>query len=134
MKTIPVKKIGKVLGAIVLGILIALGSLVVIAFGWQHFHKPPVVATKPPLPVTCKYRRALLANGYVAIFTNTSPQVLGVLATFENLTFKTNKSFRLNLDPNVPVQFGHLEGWDFTAGDKITLQESHYQNAIFTIP
>jgi hypothetical protein len=90
--------------------------------------------SKPPLPVECQYRRALLANGYVEIFTNKSNKVLSVLATFENPTFKTTKSYRLNLNPNVPVQFGHLQGWDFTAGDKITLVDSSYQTAHYSVP
>ncbi len=133
INAVSVKKVGKVVGVIVLGLLIAVGALVVIGLSWNYLHKVPVAA-KPVLPVECRYRRALLSNGYVEIFINHSSNVLGVLATFENPTFKAKKSFRLNLAPNKPVQIGHLEGWDFTAGDKITLEEIHYQTAHYNVP
>jgi hypothetical protein len=117
-----VSTLRRVIGAVIL--------IVMAVLAYRFLHE----VNKPLLPVECRYRRALLSNGYVEIFINKSPNVLGVLATFENPTFKTTKSFRLNLSPNIPVQIGHLQGWDFTAGDKITLIENHYQTAYYTVP
>jgi len=110
-----------------------IGILVLMAIIW-FVYKVFNDMSKPALPVQCQYRRKLLANGYAEIFTNKSNKFLSVLATFRNPTFHSTKSFRLDLSPNVPVQFGHLQGWDFTSGDQITLVNDGYQTAYYSVP
>jgi hypothetical protein len=134
INTVSVKKVGKVVGAIIGGLLIAVGALVVVAIGDKYFHKSPTIAAKPALPVEVGFRKALLANGLVAIFRNISFRELSILATFTNPTMKETKTFRLDLAPNSPKQFGHLEGWNFESGDIITLRHNDYQTWTGTFP
>jgi len=133
INAVSIKKVGKVFGAIIGGVLMAIGGLAVIGVGWKYFHKPAPVA-KPVLPIEVKYRKALLSNGLVAIFKNKTNEEITVLATFTNPKINVSKSFKLDLGSFSTVEFGHLQGWDFDDGDLITLENNEYAVFKTTLP
>jgi hypothetical protein len=118
-------------GVSILRNLIGIVVLLAIVFFVFHVKKE---ASKPQLPVEVKYRKALLSNGLVALFKNTSNHEISVLATFTNPKINVYKSFKLDLSPNVPFQFGHLEGWNFEHGDIITLENNGYSELKVSFP
>ena len=104
--------------------------LVVLFYGLKALN----YTQKPAMPVEVKYRRALLANGYVTDFKNKSNRQLTILATFTNPTLKASKSMSLVLSPGETKEIGHMEGWNFSSGDTMTLAHHDYQSATWNLP
>lgn len=100
---------------------LGLSALMMIVLGWA------ACKTKPVMPVKITYRKAILASGLVARFEDTSNEELSVIATFRNPSLNQEKSFRLDLAPGTPKEFGHLQGWNFESGDSIVLANDNYQ-------
>jgi len=111
----------------VAAVIVAFAALIIFA---DHKHKTQL----PPLPIEVKYRKAMLDSSLVVHFENKSGRNLEVLATFENPTMNQKKSFRISLDPNIPKQVGHLEGWAFHSGDKILLHHAEYSDKMSSLP
>jgi len=89
---------------------------------------------KPAIPVQVQYRKAILNPSLVARFTNRSNRNLAFLATFENPTLNEVKKFEISLNAGVFRDIGHLEGWAFHSGDKITLHHADYSDERVTLP
>jgi hypothetical protein len=119
------KKVGMVRRLLGLAVLLA-----VLFYGVKAFNH----VNKPAMPVEVKYRRAFLSNGYVTDFKNTSNRQLSILATFSNPTLKTTKTLNLILSPGETKEIGHLEGWNFSSGDTMTLAHHDYQSATWNLP
>jgi hypothetical protein len=120
-------------------VLVLLGILFLVGVIANHAHyffgsTPKVVVQKPAMPIEVNYRKAMLANGLVAIFKNDSNRNLSVLATFENPTLHQKKSFRVDLNPGASKEVGHFEGWNFESGDMITLEHNDYSTLRVKFP
>jgi hypothetical protein len=88
----------------------------------------------PEMPIAVTYREALLGNGLASAFQNNSNRHLAVLVSFENPSMSQRKSFRLDLAPGEAKEIGHMEGWAFASGDKITVSHDEYRTEVVSIP
>lgn len=91
------------------------------------------LAKKPDLPVSISYRQAMMGSGLVSQFTNNSDRFLSIVATFQNPTTNQHTILRLDLTPNVTKEIGHMEGWTFSSGDQITMQNNDYEPITMTV-
>lgn len=85
----------------------------------------------PPPPITVKQRKALIAGGDVAGFTNVGNKTLSVLVTFENPSFKRSKTFPLVLAPGETKQIGTLEGWTVVPGETVEISCDGFRNMFY---
>lgn len=85
----------------------------------------------PPPPIMVRQRKALIAGGDVAGFTNQGDRTLSVLLTFENPSFKRKKTFPLVLAPGETKQIGTLEGWTVVPGETVEISCDGYRNTFF---
>jgi hypothetical protein len=111
-------------------VIVVLAAMIVYANYQKKIQTPP----KPPLPILVQYRRAVLNPSLVADFSNQSNRDLLILATFENPTLNEMKKWEISLAPNATREIGHLEGWAFHSGDKITLHHADYADEKITLP
>ncbi|MHB1085226.1 MAG: hypothetical protein ACYCZA_10350 [Thiobacillus sp.] len=91
-------------------------------------------AAKKALPAVVSFRSSLLGKGLVAVIENTSDRYLTVILNVRNPTLSTAKSFKLELDPQSRTDFGHLEGWQFAAGDEVSLSNDEFGTLRLTVP
>jgi hypothetical protein len=111
----------------VIGVVVLLSIVLFVAYVVKE-------ASKPQMPIQVAYRQALLSNGLVAVFKNTSKREISVLATFTNPKINVSKKFKLDLSSNKPYEFGHMEGWNFQHGDIITLENNGYSELKVSFP
>lgn len=88
----------------------------------------------PALPVVINFRSSILGKGLVAVIENTSDRYLTVVLSVRNPTLSTAKRFKLELDPRSSTDFGHLEGWQFAAGDEVGLYNDEFSALKITVP
>lgn len=91
-------------------------------------------AAKAALPVVVSFRSSLLGKGLVAVIDNTSDRYLTVVLSVRNPALSTAKNFKLELDPQSRTDFGHLEGWQFAAGDEVSLSSNEFGTLKLTVP
>jgi hypothetical protein len=86
-----------------------------------------VAEVRPDLPVRVAFRRALLGSGQVALLQNLSNREIQV--TLEVSAPATGQHFSrpLVIEPNRTREFGHIEGWEFAAGQEVTLNNAQYR-------
>ena len=89
---------------------------------------------KPLMPIEVTYRKALLGEGLVASFHNSSQKHLAVVVILTNPTLNQTKSLRLDLSPDVTREIGHLEGWAFASGDIIEIKHNDYRTLTVKVP
>ncbi len=92
------------------------------------------VAAKAALPVVINFRSSILGKGLVAVIENTSDRYLTVILSVRNPTLSVAKRFKLNLDPQSSTDFGHLEGWQFAAGDEVGVFNDEFSALKITVP
>ncbi len=90
--------------------------------------------TLPALPVVINFRSSILGKGLVAVIENTSDRYLTVVLSVRNPSLSTAKRFKLELDPKSSSDFGHLEGWQFAAGDELGLYNDGFAALKITVP
>lgn len=132
------KKALRIFLYIVLASVLVVGSIIFINAKSDYDE----YSSRPALPVSITFRTAVFDNGLVAEFKNINESPLSVLAVFENPTLNKKSTYRLNLpalNRNSPVntgsiEFGHMQGWSFYSGDKITLYHDSFKNLNKTVP
>ncbi len=92
------------------------------------------VAAKPALPVVINFRSSMLGRGLGAVIENTSDRYLTVVLAVRNPTLSTAKRFKLDLEPQSNIDFGHLEGWQFASGDEVTLFNDEFGTLRISVP
>ncbi|MBI1284938.1 MAG: hypothetical protein GC183_11440 [Thiobacillus sp.] len=90
--------------------------------------------TLPPIPVVINFRSSILGKGLVAVIQNTSDRYLPVVLSVRNPSLSTAKRFKLELEPKSSIDFGHLEGWQFAAGDELGLYNDGFGALKITVP
>lgn len=93
-----------------------------------------MVTAKPALPVVVEFRSSMLGMGMVAVIENTSDRYLTVVLAVRNPTLSTVKRFTLQLDPRSRIDFGHIEGWQFSSGDEVGLYNDEFGTLRLTVP
>lgn len=88
----------------------------------------------PALPVVINFRSSILGKGLVAVIENTSDRYLTVVLSVRNPSLSTAQRFKLELDPKSSTEFGHLEGWQFAAGDELGLYNDGFGALKITVP
>lgn len=89
---------------------------------------------KPALPVVINFRSSMLGKGLVAVIENTSDRYLTLVLGVRNPTLSIAKRFKLNIDPKSSIDFGHLEGWQFAAGDEVGVFNDEFSALKITVP
>lgn len=92
------------------------------------------VAAKPALPVVVNFRSSMLGKGLVAVIENTSDRYLTVVLSVRNPTLSTARRFKLDLEPQSRIDFGHLEGWQFVSGDELALFNDEFGTLKLSVP
>ena len=90
-------------------------------------------AKKQELPITMSLRKALLGPGYVAIFKTTIKDSVPVLVTLDSAALGTRKKFELQLSAVGATELGHVEGAVIQDNDTITVENTKYTPAKFTV-
>jgi hypothetical protein len=93
-----------------------------------------MVTAKPALPVVVEFRSSMLGMGMVAVIENTSDRYLTVVLAVRNPTLSTVNRFTLQLDPRSRIDFGHIEGWQFSSGDEVGLYNDEFGTLRLTVP
>lgn len=93
-----------------------------------------VASAKPGLPVVVNFRSSMLGKGLVAVIKNTSDRYLTVVLSVRNPTLATAKRFKLDLEPQSSLDFGHLEGWQFASGDEVGLFNDEFGALRLSVP
>ena len=73
-------------------------------------------------PFRLTYRKALTGSGYVEQFHNISRRPQSAKVTLYNPTLNLTRVYSVVVDPRDFKEIGYLQGWTFTAGDKITVE------------
>jgi hypothetical protein len=94
----------------------------------------PLAAQARKLPVTARFRKAVTGAGFVLLLQNTSRKPLALSVTLSNPTFNKSKTYRVDIDGGLMKEIGYLEGWAFTSGDQIQIQNAEYDPLSVTIP
>lgn len=83
--------------------------------------------SKPDLPITVSYRRAVLGGGLVALIRNNSRQPLEVSAMFGNPDTGSGTRRDIVLAAQQIMQLGHIQGWTFAPGQRVLLYNAKYR-------
>lgn len=97
-------------------------------------YQTATAAAKPALPLVISFRSSMLGKGLVAVIENTSDRYLTVVLSVRNPTLSTAERFKLDLEPKSRVDFGHLEGWQFTSGDEVGVFNDEFGPLRLTVP
>jgi hypothetical protein len=116
-------KIIKYMVGIVAGL--GLAALVFIFLARSHNGQPLVGSNLPTLPVSITWTKGIIGNGYVLQIQNKIADALPVVVDCNSPTFG-EKGFGVTLCGNAETRFGKLEGWNFAAGETITISSSGY--------
>jgi len=85
----------------------------------------------PNVPVELRQRKALVAEGYVAMFKNPTASTISFVATFSNSTFHSSKTFNIVLEPGESKEIGGFEGWAVHAGETVTLSAKGFSDTTY---
>ena len=88
--------------------------------------------SRPDLPVRLTFRRALTAQGEVAMMQNLSSRTLELLIDVQS---STGLHFRrpVTINPGQVGQVGPLEGWAFATGQVVTLSNPQFRSLTVTV-
>ncbi|MFN3544502.1 MAG: hypothetical protein ACK4UX_06590 [Thiobacillus sp.] len=93
-----------------------------------------MATAKPSLPVAVSFRSSMLGRGLVAVLDNHSDRYLTVTLVVRNPTRSIAERFTVELEPRARTEFGHLEGWQFAAGDEVMLFHDSYAELRLSVP
>lgn len=112
---------------------IAVGLAVVLAIGFICLLT--VAVSKPPLPVTVKWREAILDHTSVMIIrlNNDQSSTLRVLVTYRDNSLNQVKRAYVDVRAG-QVSIGHLEGFSFLPGDTVELSNAHFSSITTVCP
>jgi hypothetical protein len=89
--------------------------------------------TRPDLPVSLSFRKALLNAGLVGVFRNTSGKELEFTLDLESPATGRHVHRAIVLDPNGFFEIGAKEGWLFAPGQRIMLNNPEYRPVLRTV-
>lgn len=96
--------------------------------------RPVGSAVPAALPVVVGFHPLARGPGLVAVIENTSDHPLTIVMTVRNPLLPTARRFRLELEPESSIDFGHQDGWSFASGDEIGLFSEAFAAFRLTVP
>ncbi len=114
-------------------VAMAVGLVVVLAVGLVCLLAFAV--SKPPLPVTVRWRKAILDHTSVLVIRLNSDQssTLRVRVTYHDNSLNQFKNAYVDVHPG-EVDVGHLEGFPFLPGDTVELTNAKFSSITTTCP
>jgi len=86
------------------------------------------------LPVVVGFQPLIRGQGLVAVIENTSDRHLSIVLTVRNTALPAPKRFKLELQPQSSLNFGHQDGWQFASGDELGLFSEEFAAFRLTVP
>lgn len=86
------------------------------------------------LPVTVKFRRALMGHGLVIVLNTSMKAPLTLMLEWENKATGVRRETVINLDGRTDAERGHAEGFPLEPGDTITLSNKSFKPEKITVP
>ena len=111
----------------------AVAAIVIPILGWDGWQSGRE-AKLPPMPVSVKFRPAVLEPGFVLMFENTSSKPLSLVARLEHPAIRDRKKFGLYVGPRSQVDVDKVSGRIAQSGDRITLENSNFKTWSGSIP
>jgi len=93
-----------------------------------------VAEAKPDLPLSVRFRRAILSAGLVMELRNNSASQLEVAAAFTSAATGLTERREIVLPPNRIMQLGAAQGWAFADGQRIEFRNVSYRPAQVVVP
>ena len=87
-----------------------------------------VIQKMPAMPIEMGKRDALLGEGEVVQIKNIFSRNLTVTVKCTRPGLGDQKTFQVELAPNQPKEIGHMEGWAFKKGDRITVSHADFED------
>lgn len=109
---------------VLVGACLILGAMVLL----QH-HDLAV----EKLPIEISSRASLMGKGEVVRLRNTSTRIIPVEVNLSSESFHTTKTYDMVLNPHIDQEIGHLEGWTFAPGDKVTISSKGFATLNATV-
>lgn len=110
----------------------AVGLVVMLVIGFVCFFAFAV--SKPPLPVTVKWREAMLDHTSVmTLRLHDQSSTLRVRVTYRDNSLNQVKSAYVDVHPG-QVSIGHLEGFPFLPGDTVELSNARFSSITTVCP
>jgi hypothetical protein len=91
-------------------------------------------ASMPEIPVSVTVREALLGPGKVLRVQNLGGEDLAVRARIIDAASHHERDFTLRIDRGRSAEFGHLQGYAFEPGDRITLAHDGFKAKTWIVP
>jgi uncharacterized protein YfaS (alpha-2-macroglobulin family) len=91
------------------------------------------VEARPDLPVNLSFRKALLSTGLVGVFRNTSSQELEFVLDLESPATGPHIRKSVVLNANGFLEIGAQQGWPFSPGQRVMLNNPVYRPRAFTV-
>lgn len=111
----------------------AVALILIPILGWDVWQSGRD-AKLPPMPVSVKFRPAVLEPGFVLMFENTSSKPLSLVARLEHSAIRDRKRFGLYVGPRSQVDVDKVSGRIAQSGDRITLENSNFKTWSGSIP
>jgi len=94
----------------------------------------PLATKAVTIPVSVSIRKALAGSGLVLVFKNNGGQLLTLNIRCTNPAFNTSKVFRMDVNPGMASELGHLQGWAAASGDEVEIACEGYETQRLKIP
>jgi hypothetical protein len=91
-------------------------------------------ASKPDLPIQVSFRQSFSNKGLVAMVRNQSNQTLELAGLFSSANTGQQRSVNMVLPASGVQEFGHREGWVFSSGQRIRLENAGFRPAEYVVP
>jgi hypothetical protein len=94
----------------------------------------PLATRAVTIPISVSTRKALAGSGLVLVFKNNGGKLLTLNIRCTNPAFNTSKVFRLDVNPGMASELGHLQGWAAASGDEVEIACEGYEKQSLKIP
>jgi hypothetical protein len=101
---------------------------------FAHAVIPAPVPQRPPVPVTVRYRKAVMGHGFVFRLDNQLGQVIAVHFKVMRAGGSNGREYDLVLDPQRFREIGFEQNWEGAPGDHYTVEANGYASSEGVIP
>lgn len=90
--------------------------------------------SKLDLPISVSFRKAVLGPGLVASFRNNSGRAIEVAVRLVSQNTGQQRQAQLVLAPGQTQEIGYAQGWQFTAGQRIGMENENFRPMVVPVP
>ena len=90
--------------------------------------------SKPAMPVSVSFRKAVLDNSIVARIHNNSDATMKIVVEVSSRTTGESKKAELVIGGKTMSEVGWAEGWRFVSGESIRIHHADYGDVQVTVP